>query len=150
MTTETNEDKACKHKCACKNWGLLALRLALALFVLHGVQKLTSLDATTQFFASVGVPAPGLTAMAVGTIELLGGLAVLLGIGTRYAGVLLAFVMLGAIATTDVAAVLNAGLPMGLLNMDLEWIYLFATIAIVLMGPGHYSLERMLADRGNK
>ncbi|VVB56946.1 DoxX [uncultured archaeon] len=140
---DMKEDEACKRKRLYKNLGLLALRLALALFILHGVQKLTSLDATAKFFGSVGIPAPGLMAMVVGCIELFGGIAVLLGLGTRYAGVLLTFVMLGAIATTAVSGVLSAGLPMGLLNMDLEWVYLFAAIAVALTGPGKYSIDKM-------
>lgn len=67
-----------------------------ALFIPAGWGKLTNLAGTAQFFASIGLPMPSVTAIIVGLVEFLGGLAVLIGFKTRYASLLLAAFTIGA------------------------------------------------------
>jgi uncharacterized membrane protein YphA (DoxX/SURF4 family) len=78
------------------DWALLVLRVVVGIvFIAHGWDKWQNLSGTTGFFASVGLPV--FLVYVVALIELLGGLAILLGVKTRLAGYLLAVVMAGAI-----------------------------------------------------
>jgi putative oxidoreductase len=74
------------------------LRIGLgSVFLAHAYAKvfLFTLPGTERFFAAHGFP--GWTAYLVFTLELLGGLALLLGIYTQIAAALLIPVMLGAL-----------------------------------------------------
>lgn len=78
---------------------VLAGRVLLSiLFILAGFGKLTSLGGTAEFFGAVGLPMPQVTAVIVGLIELLGGLAILVGFKTRIAATVLAIFVLAATA----------------------------------------------------
>src|SRR5439155_970912 len=75
------------------NWGLVPLRLVVGLvFIVHGGQKLFvfGLGGAAGFMAKVGIPWPFLAAVVVIAVEILGGLALVLGLGTRLAAALLA------------------------------------------------------------
>ncbi len=124
---------------------LALLRAVLGIvFVMHGGQKLFQLGLATTIagFAETGIPAAPLTAPAVSFVELLGGLAVLVGFLTRWAAIGLAVVMLGAIAFVHVPNGFFA--PMGI-----EFPMTLLTIAVVLLiaGPGAYSVDRIRARR---
>jgi putative oxidoreductase len=72
-------------------------RIFLALmFILAGFGKLTAIGGTAGYFASMGIPAPSVMAVVVGLVELLGGLAVLLGFRTREAAWMLALFTIAA------------------------------------------------------
>ncbi len=75
-------------------------RIAIALlFLPAGLNKLMALEGTTGYFASLGLPAVALLVWVVIAIEVLGGLALILGYHTRLTAVGLAlFTMLASIA----------------------------------------------------
>lgn len=84
--------------CSCEDWGRFLVRLTLAIvFIGHGVQKLMGLDMVVGFFGTLGLP--GWLAGVVAIVETLGGLAMLLGIYTKWAGYALAVIMVGAVLT---------------------------------------------------
>ncbi|RVB28716.1 DoxX family protein, partial [Mesorhizobium sp. M7A.F.Ca.CA.001.16.1.1] len=62
---------------------LLGRVLLAVIFLLSGYGKLTALTGTAGYFGSLGLPLPTVTATVVGLIELLGGLAILVGFKTR-------------------------------------------------------------------
>src|SRR6185295_17186948 len=62
---------------------LLGRILLAAIFLLSGFGKLTAIAGTAGYFGSLGLPLPTVTAIVVGLIELLGGLAILVGFQTR-------------------------------------------------------------------
>ncbi len=65
------------------------------IFVIHGVAKLQmGLENVSGFFASMGLP--GFFAYVVAYLELIGGIAVMLGLGTRVFAALFALLMAGA------------------------------------------------------
>src|SRR6476620_5310329 len=79
---------------------LLLLRLAAGFsFFMHGYQKVFTMGmgGVTKAFTQMGVPMPGLTGPFIGVLELIGGVALMLGIFTRVVAYLLMFDMLGAI-----------------------------------------------------
>ncbi|OBZ96773.1 membrane protein [Pararhizobium polonicum] len=69
---------------------LVARILLSILFIVAGYGKLTAFSGTAGYFGSMGLPLPMVTAALVTAVELLGGLAVLLGLFTRPAAYILA------------------------------------------------------------
>jgi Predicted membrane protein len=120
-------------------WGMLPLRIAVGLvFLMHGGQKLFvfGLAGTEDIMGKLGLPLPLVCAAIVITVELLGGLAILLGVFARLAGALLAFEMVVAI----LVARLHGGFfaPYG---YEFELTLLMACLTFALSGPGQMSLE---------
>jgi putative oxidoreductase len=68
------------------NLQLLIGRVLLSIiFIMAGISKLGGVDGTAGYMASMGIPLPGLTVWLVIALEILGGIAILLGFFTRYA-----------------------------------------------------------------
>ncbi len=122
-------------------WGMLPLRVVVGLvFLMHGAQKLFvfGLDGTADIMGKLGLPLPLICAAIVIIVELLGGLAILLGAFARLAGALLAFEMAVAI----LVARLHGGFfaPYG---YEFEFTLLGACLTFALNGPGRTSLEEI-------
>lgn len=76
---------------------ILAGRLLLAsLFLPAGIAKLTGFAGTVGYIQSVGLPLPEIAAAMAALVEVLGGLALILGYRTRVAAVVLALFTLAA------------------------------------------------------
>jgi putative oxidoreductase len=121
-------------------WGLLPLRLVVAaVFLMHGGTKLfvMGVPAVTGMFGHMGIPLAAVAAPLVVAVEILGGLAVLTGVFTRWAGLLLAADMAGAIFF----AKLHGGFfaPKG---WELELLLLGAALTLAAAGPGGFALGR--------
>ena len=72
-------------------------RILLALmFVLSGFGKLTDIAGTAGFIASGGIPFASFVAVAVGSFELLAGLALIVGFKARWAALALALFTVAA------------------------------------------------------
>lgn len=70
---------------------LLVGRVLLALmFVTAGFSKLTGLEGTAGYIASVGLPAPMLLSVAAGVLELVAGVLIIVGWQARWAALALA------------------------------------------------------------
>ncbi|HMN66556.1 MAG TPA: DoxX family protein [Burkholderiaceae bacterium] len=69
----------------------LAGRLLMAwLFLPAGIGKLTGFAGTVGYISSVGLPMPQLGAVVALVVEIVGGLALIAGFGTRLAAIVLA------------------------------------------------------------
>lgn len=124
-----------KEKCSCRqDFGLFLIRLALALvFIIHGWGKFANMDATIGFFVQLGFPAAA--AYLVAAVEFFGGFAMLLGIGTLYAGILLAVVM--------AVAILKVKLGMGFSGgYEFDITLLLTALGIAKTGPGCISIKK--------
>jgi putative oxidoreductase len=122
-------------------WGMLPLRIVVGLvFLMHGGQKLFvfGLAGTADIMEKLGLPLPFVCAAIVIAVELVGGLAILLGVFARLAGALLAFEMVVAI----VVARLHGGFfaPYG---YEFEFTLLGACLTLAMNGPGRVSLEEL-------
>ena len=75
----------------------LAGRLLLALlFLPAGIAKITGFTGTVGYIASVGLPLPALGAVIAIVVEIVGGVALIAGFGTRIAALILALFTLAA------------------------------------------------------
>ncbi|WP_062228654.1 DoxX family protein [Aureimonas frigidaquae] len=121
-------------------YGLFLLRVTLGLlFLAHvGLKIFVFTPAgTAQFFESLGLP--GVLAYLTIAVELIGGVALILGIMTRVAALVLVPVLLGAIVTVHGPAgffFTNAGGGWEYLAL---WIV--ALVALALAGDGAYALR---------
>lgn len=77
---------------------LLGRVLMGAIFVQSGFGKLTGLDGFTNMLAQHGVPMPTIFAPIGAAVEFFGGLAIVLGVWTRYAAVLMILFVIVATA----------------------------------------------------
>jgi putative oxidoreductase len=75
----------------------LSGRLLLAvLFLPAGISKITGFAGTVGYIGSVGLPLPALAAMLAVAVEIVGGVALIAGFGTRIAALALALFTLVA------------------------------------------------------
>src|ERR1700733_13866779 len=86
---------------ALTRWSLLPLRLIVGFgFMEHGFAKLAKgPDAFASILQTIGVPAPHFTAWATLLVEILGGLAVMLGAFVTLVSLPMAVVLLAAMFT---------------------------------------------------
>jgi putative oxidoreductase len=129
-------------------WGVALLRVVVGfVFFMHGQQKLFEMGVaqTGEFFGSQGIPLPEVAAAVVTAVEILGGLALILGAFTRVAAALLAVDMLVA----AVVAHLENGFFAGDGGVELVMVLAAASIALVLTGPGALAVDGLLPiERG--
>ena len=119
---------------------LLIRPAAGTIFVVFGLGKFTDHASETASFATYGLPHPGTFAFAIGALELLFGILLATGLGTRIAALVLAGDMVGAISTAG-------RVEGGALNLGLAPTLLLAMLLIIRIGPGARSLDRHLARR---
>ena len=77
---------------------ILGRTLLAAMFIIAGFGKLTHVQGTAAYIASAGLPLPIVVAIGVGLLELVGGLALVVGYRVQIAGLALAlFTLLASV-----------------------------------------------------
>ncbi len=136
--------------CRCSDkwnaWAPLVLRVVVGItFALHGWQKVSAgNEAIAGFLDSLGIPAAGFFAFVVTYVELLGGIALILGVLTHWAAKLLLIDMAVALFTAHISS--GFFLPAGY-----EFVLLLAAacFSIMITGPGKWALGKTVhADGG--
>ena len=113
---------------------LTVVRVLLGLvFVAAGLPKLLSPDMVIQNFERWGLPVAEAFAPAVGVLEVVAGAMLVLGVFTRYAAILLAANMVGA--------VLTAGLVDGGMHLVAPPILAALSVLIAVLGGGRFQLR---------
>lgn len=114
--------------------GLFIIRLvAGSIFIFHGVQKLSNMESTVAFFASLGFGA--FLAWAVAIIEVAGGLSLILGLWTKLFGALLAGIM--------IVAIFKVKFSMGFAAAEVDLMLLATAVSVIFSGCGRYSVCRL-------
>jgi putative oxidoreductase len=124
----------------------------------HGVAKLArGPDAFPAILHALGVPAPYFMAWLTILIEIVGGLAVLLGALVPVASVPMGAVLLVAMITVHLPygfssiklqAVTSGGAQFGPPGFETDLLYLACLATLVLGGSGPLSIENLLAKHG--
>ncbi|MGM0903563.1 MAG: DoxX family protein [Bacillota bacterium] len=125
--------------------GALILRVTLGvIFFIHGLAKFQDgIENTVGWFTSIGLP--GFLAYTVAGIELVGGLALIIGLGTRIVSVLIAIIMIGA--------TLKVKLPLGLLGngqmagYELDLAFLAMAIYLAINGSKMLSIGQFIFNK---
>ena len=139
-------------------WAPVPLRLIVGYgFMEHGFAKLArGPDAFPMILQAIGVPAPHLMGWLTILVEILGGLAVLLGALVPLASIPMAAVLLVAMFTVHLPygfssiklqAVTAAGAQFGPPGFETDLLYLACLTALVLGGSGPLAIDGLLAKR---
>ncbi|MGB7435471.1 MAG: DoxX family protein [Candidatus Acidiferrum sp.] len=113
----------------------------------NGWAKLHNLARVTQFFSSLGLPAPGFTATFVSSIEFTGGILLAIGLLSRFFGLVLTIDMLMAYITADREALFSIFRDPDKFTAATPYTILFAALLILIFGPGKWSLDTLLLKR---
>lgn len=124
--------------------GPLAVRVVIGLvFVMSGWGKLHHLDDVTEFFTTLSIPMPHANAVFVSSVELVGGLLLIVGLGTRIAALLL----IGVMTVATLTAVLPDADKQVLSSIEIS--YLLSFVWLVVSGPGPVSIDHLIARRAH-
>lgn len=116
-------------------------------FMQTGWGKLQHLHRVTGFFQSLGIPFPGINAPLVAGMEFFGGLLLILGLGSRIVGLILAFDMLVAYWTASRDALFSVFSNPGNFYGADPYTFLFASLLVLIFGAGLFSLDAIIAHR---
>jgi putative oxidoreductase len=139
-------------------WYAVPLRLLVGYgFMEHGYAKLArGPEDFANILHALGTPVPGLLAWATILVELLGGLAVLVGAFIPLASVPMAAVLLVAIfivhlpngfSSIKLLSVTAEGAHFGQPGYETDLLYLAGLAALVLGGSGPMALDRLFIRR---
>jgi putative oxidoreductase len=126
----------------------LATRIVVGLaFYMTGSGKWAHFDNTVTFFTEIGIPYPEWNAAVVATLELVGGIALVLGLFTRLFAAGLLSTMAVALLTADKERFLSTwSAASDISPTDIPaFVFLLFFAWLALYGPGPLSLDALLA-----
>jgi putative oxidoreductase len=124
---------------------LLAVRLYWGWqLVQSGWGKLHHIDKVTDFFTSLNLPAPAFTAHFVSGLELVGGILLILGLGSRLIGLVLTINMFVAYWTADRDALFAVFSDPGKFYNADPYTFLFASAIVMIFGAGLFSVDALI------
>ena len=127
---------------------LLAVRLYWGWqFAQTGWGKLHNIGKISGFFASLNIPFPAVTAHLNSGLELIGGILLILGLGSRFVGLLLAADMFVAYWTADHEALTSIFSDPGKFYVADPYTFFFASLMVLIFGAGLFSVDAILAKR---
>lgn len=127
---------------------LLVVRLYWGFQMMQtGWGKLHSLEKVTGFFTSLGIPWPAVNAPFIAGLEFIGGILIMLGLGSRLMALLLAGDMVVAFIAADREALLSVFSDPDKFYAATPYTFLIAFLIVLIFGPGRFSLDALLAKR---
>lgn len=123
-------------------WALVRFTFGVLLALLHGAAKIFTpgmMDKFAQGVGAMGFPQPTFFAWAAALAEFAGGLLVAVGLFTRPAAAFAGFTMLVALYRHRVDPVAN---------MEPALMFGVVMLAVLLIGPGRYSLDARFRGTG--
>ena len=141
-----------------RQWAPLPLRLIIGYgFLAHGWAKLSrGPDGFARLLEQVGAPLPGVMAWVSTFTEILGGLAILVGAFVAVVSLPLIVMMLVAMFTVHLrygfSSINTIGLTadgpqFGPPGYEVNLLYIAGLLALILIGAGPFSIDRLLARR---
>lgn len=134
---------------------ILLIRILVGwVFVSEGIQKFLFPEALgVGRFAKIGIPWPHATTPFVGTVEIVFGAFILIGLATRLAAVPLLGVICVALYTTKIPMLTKSGLWAALHEARTDISMLLGLLFLLLVGGGSLTLDqwfssKRLKDRG--
>ena len=127
-------------------YATLVLRLVLGFVMFwHGKVKFfdTKITGVKGFFTAINVPIPGVSAPAIALLELVGGLLIIFGIGTRVVSTLFILELIGALVYYKYAK------HVGLIGKDqagseIDWVLIAGFFALAAYGAGQWAVDHVL------
>ncbi len=120
-------------------------------FALTGWGKLHNISGVTEFFTSLGIPAPHLNAVFVAGFEFFGGILLALGLLSRITALGIVIDMTVAYLTADRDSLMT------LFSSDptkffaaAPFTFWFVGLIVLIFGPGKYALDTLLARRSRE
>ena len=128
---------------------LLAARVLLVLlFVMFGWQKLIGFAVTEARFGEIGVPLPMAAAMVAVVMELVVGLAILVGVATRPLAVLLAvYTLATAFLGHRYWTMTGPAQGAAMINFYKNVSIMGGLLALYVAGAGRYSVDAWIKSR---
>jgi len=127
--------------------GVIILRIVLGvIFFIHGLAKFQGgIENIAGWFDGIGIP--GVMAYVVASIEVIGGIALILGLGTRIVSALFGLLMIGAIIKVKLAVGFLGNGEMA--GYELEIAYLAMALFLVINGSKKFSVDQFLVKNTN-
>jgi putative oxidoreductase len=120
-------------------------------FARTGLGKLQHLDKITEYFESLNIPHAAFNARFVGGLEFVGGILLIIGLGSRLISIPLSINLLVAYWVADHEAFTSFFSDPGKFYGADPYTFLFASVMVLIFGPGLFSIDaairRVLADR---
>jgi len=109
-----------------------------------GWGKLHNIDKVTEFFTSLGLPAPGLTAHFIASLEFVGGVLLILGLASRLIALALTINMIVAFIIADHDALMSIFSNPDKFYAAAPYTFLFASLLVLIFGPGLFSVDAVI------
>ncbi|QCJ41241.1 DoxX family protein [Bacillus sp. S3] len=128
-----------------KEVGVVVLRVILGvIFFIHGLVKFQGgIENIAGWFSSIGIP--GFMAYVVGGIEVIGGIALIIGFGTRIVSALFVILMIGAIIKVKLAVGFLGNGEMAGYELDLA--FLAMALFLAINGSKQFSVDKFLVKK---
>jgi putative oxidoreductase len=111
---------------------------------LAGKGKLLNIERTAEFFGSLGIPLPLLSAYVAAATECFGGLLLVVGLGSRLVAIFVAFTMIVAYVTADYEAFSSIFSEPDKFVAAAPFPFLLAALLVLAFGPGALSIDALI------
>ena len=116
-------------------------------FMQTGWGKLGDLGKVTNYFTSLGIPAPAFNAYFISGLEFAGGILLAIGLGSRLIAFLLAADMAVAYYVGDHEALFSFFSDPDKFYAAAPFTFLIASLIVLIFGPGKLALDTIIAKR---
>ena len=126
---------------------LFVLRISLGLvFINAGYGKVTDIQWVESFFTGLQIPFPLLNAYLASYTEFIGGILMVLGLGTRFVSIPLAGVMVVALFTAHIPDIAAFKDLFKSANM-IPWFFFWLFVLLICRGAGRFSLDHLICKK---
>jgi putative oxidoreductase len=113
--------------------------------VQSGWGKLHNIEKVTEFFTSLGLPMPGVTAHFIASLEFVGGILLILGLASRLIALVLTINMIMAYIIADHDALMSIFSNPDKFYAAAPYTFLFASLLVFIFGPGRFSVDALIS-----